>query len=125
MLKKILYVDDESINLELLRMSISKQYEVITAFSGEEGLGILERDSDIKLIITDLKMPGMDGLEFIRKVKEADENRLCVLLTGFIESDLTIPESDKKLIFRYLLKPCRRTDLFEMLEAGFNLLDSE
>lgn len=120
MLKKILYVDDESINLELFRISFIRHYHVITALSAEEGLRILEKEPDINMIITDLKMPGMDGLEFIKKIKETDEHRICMLLTGYIESEVILEGFNRELIFRYLLKPWRKRDLMEVIEEGFN-----
>lgn len=124
MLKKILYVDDELINLELFRISFIKHYNVITVLSAEDGLRILENDPDIHMIITDLKMPGMNGLEFIKKIKEKDDHRICMLLTGYIESDVILEGFNRELIFRYLLKPWRKKDLMEVIEEGFNRLTS-
>lgn len=66
---KILYVDDESINLELFKMNLQNHYDVFTAINGFEGLDILDRNPYIPLIISDMKMPIMNGIEFITKAK--------------------------------------------------------
>jgi len=61
----ILYVDDEPINLELFEMNFQKRFNVLKALSGAEGLKILESKADISFVVSDMKMPGMSGLEFI------------------------------------------------------------
>jgi two-component system NtrC family sensor kinase len=116
---KILYVDDESINLELLKLTFMNELEVLTATSAREGLGILEAHPDIKVIISDLKMPVMNGLDFIKEVKKRDQNKVCLLLTGFMESEVMLEGFNKELIFRYVMKPWKRDELMENIEAAF------
>jgi len=67
---KILYVDDEIVNQYLFKMNSSKYYQVVTASSGDEGLELLENDKEIRLVASDLKMPKMNGLDFIKKAKQ-------------------------------------------------------
>jgi len=97
---KILYVDDEVINQHLFKINLSKHYNVITGSDGAEGLEILKNDKEIKLVISDMKMPIMNGMDF--------------LLTGF---DIT-PEINEainsKLIISHLRKPF---DITQMLLA--------
>jgi len=108
---KILYVDDEAINLELLQLSLQTHYEVLTAVSPKEGLQILARHPDIKLVISDLRMPEMNGLDFIKEVKKANQDIVCMLLTGFMESDVMLEGFKEKLIFRYVMKPWNKQEL--------------
>ncbi|MGW8317311.1 MAG: response regulator, partial [Bacteroidales bacterium] len=61
-LPKVLYVDDEQINLDLLRLTFLNEFNIITALSAHEGLEMLEQQPDIHVIISDLRMPVMDGL---------------------------------------------------------------
>jgi len=110
-LAKVLYVDDEFINLDLLRLTFLNEFDIITAESGIEGLEILESDPEIKVIISDLKMPGMNGLEFIREVKTRYPGKVCMLLTGFLESEVMMEGFNQELLFRYLMKPFRKDEL--------------
>lgn len=117
-LPRILYVDDEIINLELLQLTFMNDFEVITASSAEEGLKILELNPEIHVVISDLKMPVMNGLEFIKVVKQNFEEKVCMLLTGFMESEVMLEGFNKELIFRYLMKPWKVDELKEtILEA--------
>ena len=117
-LPRILYVDDEVINLELLQLTFMSDFEVLTAESASEGLSLLEQNSDIHVLISDLKMPMMDGLDFIKVVKQKHPEKVCMLLTAFMESDVMLEGFNKELIFRYLMKPWNKDELKEtILEA--------
>ncbi len=65
-LPRILYVDDEIINLELLQLTFMNDFKVIIAESAAEGLRLLALNPDIHVVISDLKMPVMNGLDFIK-----------------------------------------------------------
>ncbi len=117
-LPRILYVDDETINLELFQLTFINELEVLTANSAREGLEILEMNPDIQVVISDLKMPVMNGLDFIKLVKQKSKGRVCMLLTGFMESEVMLEGFNKEFIFRYLMKPWRRDELMDtILEA--------
>ncbi len=80
---KILYVDDEPLNLELFEMFFKNTYEVITAKNGIEGLDVLSQNPNSALVISDMRMPRMNGLEFVKKAKESFPNKKFYILTGF------------------------------------------
>jgi two-component system NtrC family sensor kinase len=86
-------------------------FEVITAESAEVGLRMLGLNPDIQVILSDLKMPVMNGLDFIKKIKQHDPEKVCMLLTGFLESDILLEGFNKELIFRYIMKPWKRDEL--------------
>ncbi len=87
---KILIVDDEEIIVRLLTMSLrSDGYEVVSAFSGEEGLEVFKKTSP-DIVVTDIKMPGMDGLELLKQIKEIDPDREVIIVTGHGDVDSTI-----------------------------------
>ncbi len=115
---KILYVDDEAINLELLQLTFRKELEVITALSASQGLRILEEQPDIQVVISDLKMPEINGLDFIKEIKDRNRERVCMLLTGFMESEVMMEGFNKELIFRYLMKPWRKNELMECIQEA-------
>lgn len=114
-LPRILYVDDEEINLELLQLTFMNELEIITASSGKEGLEILKINPDIQVIISDLKMPVMNGLDFIKEIKKSSQEKVCMLLTGFLESDIMLEGFNEELIFRYLTKPWRKEELLNTI----------
>lgn len=117
---KILYVDDEEINLELLQLTFMDELEVITATSARKGLQILESDPEIMIIISDLKMPEMNGLDFIKEIKKRQQDNVCMLLTGFMESEIMMEGFNKELIFRYIMKPWKKNVLMEAIEQALS-----
>ena len=87
---RILIVDDEEIIVRLLSMSLrSDGYETITAFNGEQGLAVFKSESP-DIVVTDIKMPGMDGLELLKKIKEIDIETEVIIVTGHGDIDSTI-----------------------------------
>lgn len=102
---KVLYVDDEPINLMLFKANFKKKFDVITAESGNEGLTLLNNNADTKVVISDMKMPGMSGIEFIRIAKQDYPNVSFYILTGFDITDEISNALEEKLIHKYFKKP--------------------
>lgn len=101
----ILVVDDDEDILNLIERHLSnKGYEVITAYDGEQALILLDKVK-FDLVITDLKMPKVDGMEVLRKVKENDPNIEVVILTGHGTMDSVIEALRDGGAFDYLHKP--------------------
>jgi YesN/AraC family two-component response regulator len=117
-LPKILYVDDEVINLELLQLTFMNEFTVVTAESAREGMKLLALNPDIHVVISDLKMPVMNGLDFIKEVKRNNQEKVCMLLTGFMESDIMLEGFNKELIFRYLMKPWSKDELEQTIHEA-------
>ena len=84
----ILVVDDEPRIVELLRRELGRTYRVFTATSGAEALQIMEKES-IVLVISDQKMPEMNGTELLKRIVEQSPDTVRILLTGY--TDLAIP----------------------------------
>lgn len=102
---KILIVDDEENILNSLKRLFRKEpYEILTAISGEEGLKILD-DHQVDLIISDLKMPQMSGVEFLKRAKEKNPVPLRIVLTGHADLKSIIDAIDQGEVYRFLLKP--------------------
>ena len=101
----ILYVDDEQLNLQLFAMVFKKKYNVIMAESSFEGLEKLEKNKDISIVISDMKMPKMNGLEFINTAKKKYKNLIYFILTGFEITEEITQAIDNKLINKYFKKP--------------------
>ena len=104
----ILYVDDEGINLKLFKMMFKEKYEVLIAESGEEALNILQTEDKIKVMVTDLRMPRMDGVELARKVKGLNKELACYLLSGYSFNEEIQDALENKLFVGYFQKPLKR-----------------
>lgn len=102
---KILYVDDESINVFLFKIAFKDHFDVVGAESGREGLLILADNPDIKIVITDLNMPLMNGFEFIKQSQSEREGIRYYLLTGYEMSSEIQEALDAGLIIKYFGKP--------------------
>lgn len=101
----ILYVDDEPINLSLLQYNLKDKFDVLIAESGVEGLELLKTNPHILIVISDMKMPGMSGIDFIKLAKKDFPDIQYFILTGF---DITVEIVDalnERLIHKYFRKP--------------------
>jgi len=102
---KILYVDDEPINLEVFHMLFMKKFNVLIAKSGREGLNLIKQENDINLVISDMKMPVMNGLEFINLARAQDPNVIFYILTGFDITEEIERALQQNIIAKYFCKP--------------------
>jgi len=108
---KILYVDDEPINLILFDRIFGKKYAIRAADSGMKGLEVLDEDPDIKIIISDMRMPHMNGLQFISKAREKHPDLIYFILTGYEISKEITDALEQKLIDRYFQKPFKLEEI--------------
>lgn len=101
----ILFVDDEAnILSSLKRLFRPLGYRIFTAESGAQGLEIMDRET-IDLVVSDMRMPEMNGTQFLEKVRERWPDTIRILLTGFAEIGATIDAINKGQIYRYISKP--------------------
>jgi len=106
----VLYIDDEVINLDLFDLTYRKEFKVFMTDSPQEGLELIDKNA-IDVVVTDLRMPEMNGIEFIRKVKEKNPAKNCILLTAYHEPSLKNDPEIQKLLFKYMLKPFNKSEL--------------
>lgn len=114
---KILYVEDEVLNRKLFELHFSRKYEVYIAEDGLQGLDVLDNHTDIFVIISDMKMPGMNGLEFIRKAKESYPLKKYFILTGFEISQEIEQALDSGLILKYFRKPFNAKEIESVIDS--------
>jgi response regulator RpfG family c-di-GMP phosphodiesterase len=108
---KILYVDDELTNLLLFELNFKKSYEVLTADTGIKGLEILNNNHDVIVVVSDMKMPVMNGIEFIKQAKEKHPDIKFYILTGFEITEEIQEALNLKLIVKYFKKPFNRNEM--------------
>jgi DNA-binding response OmpR family regulator len=111
-------VDDEAVArvslAEILRL---EGYQVATAASGEEALSLMHKSDPFDLIVLDLKMPGMDGLEVTEAVQARYPGTVIILLTAFATLETAI-QAIRKGAHDYLLKPCPIPEILESVRKG-------
>ncbi len=109
---KILCVDDESSVLKALeRLFLDDDYEIITASSGEEGIEILKETEFIQLIISDYRMPGMNGVDFLKKVYELRPETIRIVLSGYADTAAIVEAINEGGIYKFIPKPWNDDDL--------------
>jgi response regulator RpfG family c-di-GMP phosphodiesterase len=101
----VLFVDDEENILHSLKRLLRKEgYQIQTATNGSDGLKILN-NRDVHLVVTDQRMPGMSGTEFLAKVKEKYPEVIRIVLSGYTEVDSITESINKGHIYKFMLKP--------------------
>ncbi|MBU1566140.1 MAG: response regulator [Proteobacteria bacterium] len=107
----ILVVDDEQAFTEILAQRLGKRgFAVKTAADGHSGLKLLREDETIEVVVLDLAMPGMDGLETLKAMKKERPLVEAIMLTGQGSVNSAV-EAIKQEAFNYLIKPCDIEDL--------------
>lgn len=117
-MKRILFVDDEAQilkSLERLFIAYDNDYEVLTAESGAEALAILEKQ-EADLVVSDMRMPGMDGYELLRRIKLLYPEVLRVILSGYSEEQMIVKALQQGVAKMYMLKPWENDQLVKMIE---------
>lgn len=116
-MKRVIYIDDETINLELFRINLRNHFEITVSDSPVKALEIIDKER-IDVIVTDYKMPVMNGMELIKNVKDKiNPQAVCILLSGYVESELDI---DKSKVFLFIKKPYQKTEMINQLELAFS-----
>ncbi len=102
----VLLVDDEVPFVETMTKRLTKRnLNIVSAFTGEESLKTLEKDNSIEVVILDVKMPGMGGIDTLREIKKSHPLTEVIMLTGHATVETGI-EGMKLGAFDYLMKPC-------------------
>lgn len=99
-----MYVDDEVHNLISFNATFRREYKIMTAQSGEEGLQVL-KEKEVHLVLSDQRMPGMLGVDFLEKVFRLYPETIRMIITGFSDIDAVIGAINKGRVNRYITKP--------------------
>ena len=115
---RILIVDDEKNLLEALQRKLRKDFALETALGPDEGLAALKNRGPFSVVISDLRMPGMDGIQFLSRVKETSPDTVRMMLTGNADLESAIEAVNEGNIFRFLTKPCPPDVLAKVIHLG-------
>lgn len=115
---KILLVDDEPKLLSALRRQLVRKFDVVTAESGAEALSKIEELGPFSVVVSDMRMPEMDGVEFLHEVRAREPEITRIMLTGNADQETAMEAVNRGSIYRFLRKPCAGHVLSASIEDG-------
>lgn len=118
----ILYIDDESDNLEVFKACFRHDFNVITAESPKAGLHYL-RQVPIHVIISDYKMPEQNGIDFFKEMMNEFPDVIRILLTAYNESDIVIRSINEAMVFKFVTKPWNKEELKAVINNALENYD--
>src|SRR5580692_6338633 len=128
MIERVLFVDDEPQVLEGIQRSLRKNLDLQTAPSGAEGLRVITEKGPFALVVSDMRMPLMNGAQFLAKVHEQSPDTVRMILSGQADLQATIAAVNDGHIYRFLSKPCPTDQLLGAIDDGlrqYRLLTAE
>lgn len=118
MSEKILFVDDEKNILAAIRRQLRGRFTIDTAVGAAEGLQMLGSGGPYAVVVSDLRMPGMDGIAFLSHVMERSPDTVRMMLSGNADMQSALAAINEGNIFQFLTKPCSREMLTNALQQG-------
>jgi response regulator RpfG family c-di-GMP phosphodiesterase len=115
---RVLCVDDDAFMRNVLTRSIGTEYEVLTSASGAEALQLIESSDPIQVVVSDHRMPGLSGAQFLQAVRDKHPLMVRILLTGETDLAEAVAAMNQAALFRFLLKPGTQAVLLDTLQAA-------
>jgi response regulator RpfG family c-di-GMP phosphodiesterase len=126
--KKVLFVDDDPNVLAGYQRNLRKQFAIDISTQGSEALEMLQKNGPYEVIIADMQMPAMNGIEFLEKARDFSPKSVRIMLTGNADQLSAVRAVNDGNVFRFLTKPCSSSELGTAIEAGvhsYRLLEAE
>ncbi|MFT5719452.1 MAG: response regulator RpfG family c-di-GMP phosphodiesterase [Oleiphilaceae bacterium] len=114
----ILFVDDEQNVLSAYKRNLRKYFDVHTALSGADAIELLKGKVKFSVIVSDMQMPNMNGVEFLKVAKEMSKNSIRIMLTGNADQQTAIDAINQGDIFRFINKPCTPEQMMNILKVA-------
>jgi response regulator RpfG family c-di-GMP phosphodiesterase len=118
MSSKVLCVDDNPNVLAALKRNLRKRFDIVTAEGGELALEIMDHNGPYAVIVADMQMPGMNGIELLTRVQRKAPDTVRIMLTGNADQRTPVDAVNLGQIFRFLNKPCPIETMIQTLEDG-------
>ncbi|MEJ0084324.1 MAG: HD domain-containing phosphohydrolase [Pseudomonadota bacterium] len=128
MSERVLFVDDEPNVLDGIRRQLRNRLDIETAVGAAAGLTMIESKGPFAVVVSDMRMPEMNGAHFLSKVNQISPNTVRMVLSGQADLDSTVAAVNEGHIFRFLMKPCDSDKLLEVVNAGieqYRLVNAE
>ncbi|WP_339698869.1 response regulator [Algoriphagus aquimarinus] len=117
---RILYVDDEENNLQAFKATFRRDYKIFIAISASEAREVLKKE-EVDIIVTDQRMPGETGVEFLESIIPIYPNPIRILLTGYTDIQAVIDAINKGQVYHYLTKPWEEDYLRTVIRNAFEI----
>ena len=121
MRRRVLYVDDDLTNLELFRLHFDSDFDVTLCDDPNEAINMIE-ELDVPLIVTDYKMPEMNGMDLIREIKKKSPERICILLSAYLEE---LIEINSEMLYDFISKPYDIKAMIKLMRAAIQHFDDQ
>jgi response regulator RpfG family c-di-GMP phosphodiesterase len=115
---KVLFVDDDENILAAFQRNLRKQFQIDTASGGQPGLDAIQNRGPYAVVVSDMRMPGMDGIDFLSRVKSNAPETVRIMLTGNGDLQTAVKAVNEGSIFRFMTKPCSTEAFAETISAG-------
>ncbi|SDK80125.1 Serine phosphatase RsbU, regulator of sigma subunit [Maridesulfovibrio ferrireducens] len=125
MKQRVLFIDDDKNILASFRSLLRKEFLIDTASHPEEGLAMFKEKGPYPVVISDLKMPDMDGLTLLSKINKLNEDTIGIILTGHADLETAVTALNQGHVFRFLTKPSDKETIVNVVRAGqdqYNLI---
>jgi len=116
--QKILFVDDEPNVLNAFKRQFRNDYDIDIALGGETALKYIEENGPYAVMVTDMNMPVMDGIELLKRVNALAPDTVRMMLTGYADMRIALTALNQGNIYRFLTKPCTVDELAEVVKDG-------
>jgi serine phosphatase RsbU (regulator of sigma subunit)/CheY-like chemotaxis protein len=118
--RKILFVDDEPAVLRQYEQMLADEFDIATAVGGLEGLVSLCSHGPFAVVISDMQMVGMDGVQFLKRVRQVSPNTITILITGNLDLNGAVNAVNEGCVFRLLIRPCENSNLTEAITKALD-----
>ena len=115
---RVLVVDDDPGILDYITKTAGARFDLATAASGGEGLAMLAEQGPFGLVISDMRMPDMDGIDFLNQVRQRWPLAVRILYTGYADTEAALAAINTSHVFRLITKPAHNRDLLQAMEEG-------
>jgi CheY-like chemotaxis protein len=116
--QKILFVDDEPAALDCYTRMLQSEFYIAAAASGEDGLAAIRNNGPFAIVFSNLQMSGMDGVQFLKHVRQLAPNTMRLILTGRADLNGAVEAINQGCVFRFLMKPCEKSVLMETITTA-------
>lgn len=113
---RILFVDDEQLILNTMkRLFMNSRFDILTATSGEDGLEIMKNDSPVDIVVSDYRMPGMNGVEFLKIINARWPETIRIILSGYADTTNVLAAINDGQSFKVITKPWNDDDFKDII----------
>ena len=126
MSEKVLIVDDEESILKGIKLNLGRKFDLTLANGPEEAQQLVRSEGPFAVVVSDMRMPVMDGASLMRRIKEARPETLCILLTGHADFEFGGSQAlQSGQLFKILNKPCSPEKLGNAIQDAFDQINGE